>query len=98
MSQLYAAEGNSVNLELQEEVEQFVGAVTQQTEENHLEEYRRGQAEDQVCLQVMQFCTTEWPSKKDLNTDLIPYWKVRNHLSVYSGILLYDDRVVVPGL
>ena len=59
------AKVNSVNLELQEEVEAFVGAVTQQTEENHLE--------DQVYLQVMQFCTIEWPSKKDLNTDLIPY-------------------------
>lgn len=90
------SETSPTDLDLQEDVEAFIGAVTSQHEEKDLEDYRVEQEKDPVCLRVMQICTSEWPSKKELHTDLIPYWKVRNHLSVYSGILLYDDRIVVP--
>lgn len=106
--QLYAADtlsrapisgAEEDSLELQEEVETFIAEITRQalsSAELHLEEYHQKQSEDPICSQVMEFCYTQWPSKGQLRPDLIPFWKVRDSLSMYSNLLLFNDRILVP--
>ncbi len=60
-----------------------------------LETYQKSQAEDPVCQQVLQFCQTQWPDKKDLEPPLIPYREQRGTLTVAEGILMQGKRIVV---
>jgi len=34
--------------------------------------------------------------QKNVNKELIPYWRVRASLSICNNLLLYNDRIVVP--
>ena len=35
-------------------------------------------------------------TKTELQTDIQPYWRVRDMLSEYNGVIYMGDRVVVP--
>ncbi len=61
-----------------------------------LESYQKAQAEDPVCQQILQFCQTQWPDKKNLEPSLIPYSEQRGTLTVVEGILMQGKRIVVP--
>ena len=39
-----------------------------------------------------------WPKKSLVSPQLIPYWKVRDALTVCKNFLLYNSRIVVPKL
>ena len=54
-----------------------------------LETYRKAQSSDEVCSRVKEFCTSGWPKKHLVEVELLPYWKVRNSLSLHNGLLLY---------
>jgi len=83
------------SLELQDEVEVFIGeAVDRRTTQP--DTIRKRQQDDPVCLQILQFCRSEWPNKKKLASILIPFWKERHLFSIYDNILLYNDRIVIP--
>ena len=69
-------------LELQEEVETFISEVTHQLADRQLQEYCAKQAEDPVCSQVVEFSESQWPHKRLLLPQLIPYWKVKESFSV----------------
>ena len=84
---------------LQEEVESFVEGVTQTSlpaTPTRLEEYRKAQEEDPVCSQVRQYCTSQWPSKKFISSEISPYYQHRSNLTLCSNLLLYNNRIVVP--
>ena len=52
---------------LEEEVESYVGAVTQfciPATPQRLQEYRQAQEEDPDCVQVKEYCQNGWPEKK----------------------------------
>ena len=84
-------------LALQDEVETFIAEVIKQSAEQHLDEYRQKQQEDPTCSQVKQFFQTEWPAEKNhLRVDLIPYWKMKDLLSVCNDLVLYNERIVIP--
>ena len=49
-----------------------------------------------MCSRVADYCKTSWPAKQTVQMDIVPYWKVRDSLTICDGLLLYDDRIVVP--
>ena len=84
---------------LQEEVEDFVEAITQRclpATPQRLGEYRKAQEQDAVCEQVRQYCMTEWPQKKFISSEITPYYKFKDHLTVCDNLLLFNNRIVVP--
>ena len=83
-------------LKLQEEVETFISEVTHQLADRQLQEYCAKQAEDPVCSQVVEFSESQWPHKRLLLPQLIPYWKVKESFSVSNELLLFNDRIVIP--
>ena len=84
---------------LQEEVEDFVEAITQRclpATPQRLGEYRKAQEQDAVCEQLRQYCMTEWPQKKFISSEITPYYKFKDHLTVCDNLLLFNNRIVVP--
>ena len=86
------------SLELQEEVESFIESISDNlpVSRGRLEMYQKAQSSDSVCSRVREFCTAGWPKKHLIGEELLPYWKVRNSLSLHNGLLLYNSRIVVP--
>ena len=73
----------------------FIGSVSENlpVSKSGLETYRKAQSSDKVCSSVKEFCTSGWHL---VEAELLPYWKVRNSLSLHNGLLLYHSRIVVP--
>ena len=46
--------------------------------------------------QLMQYITGGFPDKQDLPEELLKYWSVRMHLSVFDGVIMCGDCVVIP--
>ena len=61
-----------------------------------LNDFRKAQTTDKTLLQVIQFCQTQWPTQSNISNDIKPYWTIRNELSICEGLLLRDNRIVVP--
>ena len=82
----------------QHEAEMFaIAAVTNlPASTQRLEVYKSAQAEDSICSQVIQCCLEGWPPKHQITSQLRPYWTVRETLTVNYGLLLYNQRIVVP--
>ena len=82
----------------QEEMEMFVNSLTKSlpASEQRLEAYHRSQEQDEECTQVREYCRSGWPSKQLTPPQLLPYWKVRDNLTICNNLLLYNSRIVVP--
>uniref|UniRef100_A0A914HDQ6 Integrase catalytic domain-containing protein n=1 Tax=Globodera rostochiensis TaxID=31243 RepID=A0A914HDQ6_GLORO len=52
--------------------------------------------EDEVIKEVQKCIRTQWPMKKDMAPNIIPFHRRRDALSMEDGCLLYAERVVVP--
>ena len=64
--------------------------------ERKLDELRLHQQNDEVCRKLFEFCTKGWPDKSKLNTSLKPYWSERATITAQRGLLLKDQRIVIP--
>ncbi|GAB1602716.1 uncharacterized protein K02A2.6-like, partial [Argonauta hians] len=65
--------------------------------DSRLEEIRLKQNTDRICSQIMNFCKTDhWPETATRDSDLRPYWFVRQYLTICQGLLLYQSRIVIP--
>ena len=66
--------------ELDDEVEVFVAGVLSAlpATEQRLNEYRNAQEQDLLCSNVAKYCRAGWPAKHTIESELIPYWKVRS--------------------
>ena len=53
-------------------------------------------SQDSICSRVKRYCTSRWPKKHLIEAELLPYWKVRNSLTLYNGLLLYNSHIIVP--
>ena len=84
--------------ELEEEVETYIAAVVSSlpATSKRLRQYQEAQLKDPECSLVAEYCQSTWPDKQTVRPELKPYWKVRGSLTVHDGLLLYDDRIVVP--
>ena len=76
----------------------YVSAVLQNlpVTDKRLAEIQKAQEQDAVCEAVKQTCKQGWPNHSSLKGVLKKYASEADHLSVQDGILLYDDRLVIP--
>ena len=45
---------------------------------------------------LMKYCQSEWPPRSNIASSAKPYIPVANELSVYEGILLRGNQIVIP--
>ena len=82
-----------------DKVEYFVGSVTTclPASSGRLQVYAAGQDSDSICTQVKEYCRKGWPEKKQkVASDIRPYWKVRESLTIANNLLVFNNRIVVP--
>uniref|UniRef100_A0A3P9JYQ5 Gypsy retrotransposon integrase-like protein 1 n=1 Tax=Oryzias latipes TaxID=8090 RepID=A0A3P9JYQ5_ORYLA len=63
---------------------------------NKLEEIREATKEDTDLQKVITFTRTGWPRNMGKNSTLYRFFAARNHLSESDGLMLYEDRIVIP--
>ena len=54
------------------------------------------QQEDLICSKLLKYCQQGWPSKREISTEMKPFWVVRNAFTVKQGLIMYNCRIVVP--
>ena len=64
--------------------------------ERKLDELRLHQQNDEVCRKLFDFCTEGWPDTSKRNTSLKPYWSERATITAQRGLLLKDQRIIIP--
>lgn len=58
---------------------------------------QEGTKTDPILLKVMEMCTSEWPKdNKSLVDDLKHYWKLRNEIFLFDGLLFLNDKIIIP--
>lgn len=60
------------------------------------QEFITATAQDPVLCQVMQWTTSGWPAAKTLPPEAMPFYRVRDELSVTNDLLLRGEQSVVP--
>ena len=80
------------------EVELHVNSVEMNASAARLEVIRSATADDKLLQDVIQFTLSGWPQyARDVPSGLQKFFSIRDHLSVANGLLLYDDRIYIPG-
>ena len=64
--------------------------------ERRLEEIRTAQGADSICRQVVTYCQEGWPPITPSQPLLKPYWEKKQHLTVNRGLLMFNNRIVIP--
>ena len=80
------------------DIEMFVNTVMSclPATEQRLTEIMQQQQEDEVCKQLKQYCQSGWPDKYHVSETLKPYYSVSAELSIQHGILMRNNRIVIP--
>ena len=84
--------------QLNEDVNLYVSHIVEclPTTERRLQEICLLLDEDEVCSKLKLFCSEGCPEKHHLNCSLQPYWQYRADITVQQGILMKDERVIIP--
>ena len=80
---------------LQEEVETYVNSITRislPATQQRLDTYCQSQKQHPVCSQVRELCKTGWPKKQLVPQELMPYWKVKDSLTICDNLLYCTIR------
>ena len=80
------------------EVNEYVKAIISSlpATDTKLEEIKSSQQNDPICKQLTQFCLNRWPSSSKLSVDVKHYMPVSSELSVHEGLLMRNNRIVIP--
>lgn len=62
--------------------------------ESRLQNIKKEQDCDDEIKRVKKYIVSEWPESAKIELPI--YYKCRNEFSVVNGMLLYDDRIVIP--
>ena len=83
--------------ELQRDVNAYVDLLVQTlpTSDHQLQVVKNAQANDETCTQIKSYCLNGWPDHTRLQGTLKRYLPVKDELSVTSGLLLRDNRLVI---
>ena len=83
--------------ELQGDVIAYVDLLVQTlpTSDHQLQVVKNAQANDGTCTQIKSYCLNGWPDHTRLQGILKKYRPVKGELSVTSGLLLRDNRLVI---
>ena len=86
------------DLQFEAHTQAFVNTVLQAipATEQRLAQIKEAQSQDRVCIQVKQYCQTQWPNRTSLSKELFPYYLVRTELSIEAGLLMRGCRIVIP--
>ena len=87
------------DVELSDEVTAYVDTVRfgWPATPSKLAQIKHATEQDDVLALVSNFVIEGWPRREDsVPTSLRPYYDVRSELSVTDGILVYQDRIVIP--
>ena len=86
------------DLDFQREADFYVSNILRYipATEQRVAEIKHHQQQDSVCKQLMDYCLTQWPAKKDLSEEVRPYYSVAQEMSVVDGLLLRGTRLVIP--
>ena len=63
---------------------------------DHLVSLQTAQAQDELLLQVIQYCKARW-LQKNPKGPIRKFWIRRNEPSLHNDLLLYGNTVVIPG-
>ena len=66
------------------------------TSPDRLQQYQDAQSTDAVCSTLQKYCTSGWPDKHRLPSNIKPYWKYRGELTFVDNMLLDNHTIVVP--
>ena len=95
-----APTGTATNADSQfsQDIELFVNTVMSSlpATEQRLTEITQKQQEDEVCKKLKQYCQSGWPNKHCVPETLKPYYSVSAELTIQHGILMRNNRIVVP--
>ena len=95
LSRAPAEEPSSVDTLFIQEVESVTATVL--SEDPLILEMRNAQQLDPICREVLSLIRKGWPTyKSDATMAIHPYWDVKGHLTEVDGVVVYDQRVVVP--
>ena len=61
-----------------------------------LQHIRETVQNDNVCKTVLNYCKSVWPKVSKLSKDLLPFYNLRNDLSVQNGLLLKREAIIIP--
>ena len=61
-----------------------------------LQHIRETVQNDNVCKTVLNYCKSGWPKVSKLSKDLLPFYNLRNDLSVQNGLLLKREAIIIP--
>jgi len=64
--------------------------------EKKLHEIKQCQQKDEVCRQLMTFCSNGWPPKDQIKGQVKKYFHVSSQLSVEDGLLFRGSWIVIP--
>ena len=86
------------DLQFEAHTQAFVNTVLQAipATEQRLAQIKEAQSQGRVCIQVKQYCQTQWPNRTSLSKELFPYYLVRTELSIEAGLLMRGCRIVIP--
>lgn len=82
---------------IEQEIESIKQFNDDETVKDHLSEIANETAKEKVLQTLMRHITDGWKtSKRKISVDILPYWTVKDELSIENGIIYRNDRIVVP--
>ncbi|KAK0133586.1 hypothetical protein N1851_030913 [Merluccius polli] len=81
-----------------QEVQAYVESVVENApvSSQKLDKIRSATLQDEELQKIVQFIRNRWPPKTSLLPSLHGYYSARAHLSETDGLVLYQDRLVIP--
>ena len=61
-----------------------------------LKQFRLETRNDPILQTLITYTTNEWPEKHLIPTDLLPYYTHRSDITFCEGIVLKNERIMVP--
>lgn len=61
-----------------------------------MEQFQQAVLSDAVLTQVKSYVTDSWPPHRSLPENLLPFFRIREELSVVDEVLIRAERLVVP--
>ena len=98
LSRAPTATASDADTQFYQDTEMFVNTVMSSlpATEKRLAEIMQKQEEDEVCRQLKQFCQAGWPDQHEVPEALKPYYSVSAELTIYKGLLMRSNRIVIP--
>ena len=87
-----------IDMEEAAKTESFVSSIRSSlpAQSHTLETYKRSQQLDTVCAQLISYCKSGWPDRKEIDSRVLCFWLERNNLSLTDDLLLHGKRIAIP--